>query len=155
MNATEKKAYCCGFLFWEGSVLLCQKLVPKWQAGYWNGIGGKIESGETAAQAMDRESLEEIHLEQHHMFGRRAWEKFAEEEGRDYVVHFFRARANNEYAPPSRNDAGERLLWTRAEHLSGVIGNLHWLIPLALDWRRFREPLRVTALDDITERATW
>lgn len=55
------KRYCLGFLFnndlsW---VVLLQKKKPSWQAGHWNGVGGSIEHGETAMQAMAREFKEE------------------------------------------------------------------------------------------------
>jgi len=40
-------------------VALIEKKKPKWQEGRINGIGGKIEPGETAVQAMSREFYEE------------------------------------------------------------------------------------------------
>src|SRR3990172_8142181 len=54
--------YVLGFLFDESrrSVLLIQKARPEQQRGLLNGVGGKIEPGETASQAMTREFAEEI-----------------------------------------------------------------------------------------------
>ena len=40
-------------------VLLLRKAKPKWQEGFLNGVGGKIEVGETIAGAMAREFREE------------------------------------------------------------------------------------------------
>lgn len=40
-------------------VLLIRKAKPAWQAGHLNGIGGKVEAGETFPQAMAREAREE------------------------------------------------------------------------------------------------
>jgi 8-oxo-dGTP diphosphatase len=53
--------YVNGFMFSPDHqrVALIHKRQPTWQAGYLNGIGGKIELGETAAEAMVREFSEE------------------------------------------------------------------------------------------------
>lgn len=53
--------YVLGFMFNEdeSKVLLVHKNRPTWQAGKLNGIGGKIEAGETPLQAMEREFMEE------------------------------------------------------------------------------------------------
>lgn len=150
---TIRRPYCCGFLFYFDSVLLCRKAVPEWQAGFWNGVGGKIEPGESAAQAMTREGMEEAHAELR--FLTQDWNKFAEETHEEYVVHFFRARAGDSYLPPARNDAGERLAWHSSLNLRGVIGNLRWLIPLAMDWRRFQDPVSAHVLDDVKRRPSW
>ena len=57
--------YVAGFLFRaEGTeVALVQKQTPEWQKGKLNGIGGKVELGETPARAMQREFLEETGAE--------------------------------------------------------------------------------------------
>ena len=54
--------YCLGFLFDifdRDKVALIRKNRPSWQAGLLNGIGGKLEEGETYRQAMVREFFEE------------------------------------------------------------------------------------------------
>jgi 8-oxo-dGTP pyrophosphatase MutT (NUDIX family) len=53
--------YVLGFVFNRnlGRVLLVLKNRPAWQANKLNGIGGKIEVGETPLQAMEREFREE------------------------------------------------------------------------------------------------
>jgi len=55
------KRYCLGFLFDfpKKKVTLIHKLHPKWQAGRWNGIGGKLKESETAQEGMVREFEEE------------------------------------------------------------------------------------------------
>ena len=40
-------------------VALIRKLRPDWQAGKFNGIGGKVEADETSCEAMSREFMEE------------------------------------------------------------------------------------------------
>lgn len=53
--------YSLGFLFTGdlSQVALIQKVAPEWQKGLWNGIGGKIEVGESPLEAMNREFVEE------------------------------------------------------------------------------------------------
>jgi 8-oxo-dGTP pyrophosphatase MutT (NUDIX family) len=55
------RRYVLGFVFDYGfhHVLLICKTSPEWQAGRLNGLGGKIEPGESPLQAMDRELREE------------------------------------------------------------------------------------------------
>lgn len=59
-----KHRYVLGLLFSEDAsrVLLVWKNRPAWQNGKLNGIGGKIEPGETPLQAMDREFVEETYF---------------------------------------------------------------------------------------------
>src|SRR5574339_145798 len=54
--------YVVGFMFDENEehVLLIRKTHPDWQAGKLNGIGGRIEDGESAREAMQREFKEEV-----------------------------------------------------------------------------------------------
>ena len=53
--------YVAGFCFSEcgGRVALIRKLKPEWQRGLLNGIGGKMEPGESLHSAMVREFEEE------------------------------------------------------------------------------------------------
>jgi 8-oxo-dGTP pyrophosphatase MutT (NUDIX family) len=56
-----KDRYVLGFVFSQACdrVLLIWKNRPAWQKDKLNGIGGKIEAGETPKQAMEREFTEE------------------------------------------------------------------------------------------------
>ncbi len=47
----------------DGSILLAQRPTGKDYAGYWEFPGGKVETGETAREALQRELREEIGLE--------------------------------------------------------------------------------------------
>lgn len=129
--------YVVGFLFSEDGkeVLLIRKTKPSWQAGRLNGVGGKVETGETPAEAMRREMKEEADLDI------ADWEHYAilEGEGR-YQVHMFRAQANGRPAPQSLTE--EVVSWEKFRPLpEHAIGNLSWLIPLALD-RDLKVPVR-------------
>ena len=57
--------YVAGFFTspYGDQVALVRKEKPAWQKGRLNAIGGKIESGETPADAMRREFLEEAGLD--------------------------------------------------------------------------------------------
>lgn len=57
----DRTEYCVGFVFPDArdKVLLIRKNRPTWQAGKLNGIGGKVETGESPLAAMEREFLEE------------------------------------------------------------------------------------------------
>ena len=60
--------YVCAFVMdHDKNILLIRKKKPDWQAGYLNGVGGKIEFGETIREAMNREFFEEtgITIEKH------------------------------------------------------------------------------------------
>lgn len=57
------KLFVVAYVFDENeNVLLIKKNRPTWQAGNYNGIGGKIEEGETPLVAMIREMKEETDL---------------------------------------------------------------------------------------------
>jgi 8-oxo-dGTP diphosphatase len=57
---SDYKHWVVGFVFKNrDEVTLVMKNRPEWQKGKLNGVGGKIEAGETSAQAMRREFKEE------------------------------------------------------------------------------------------------
>jgi 8-oxo-dGTP diphosphatase len=44
----------------KGQLLVCKRLLHQYQGGYWEFPGGKVEPGETVAQALARELQEEV-----------------------------------------------------------------------------------------------
>lgn len=127
--------YVCGFMFSHerSMVALIEKKRPAWQAGKFNGIGGKIEVGETPHMAMAREFFEETG------YATRAddWRAVCvlTHASRDGLVHFFAADIPSTATAALASMTDERVLWCPAHYLAGlpVLWNLHWLIPMAAD----------------------
>jgi 8-oxo-dGTP diphosphatase len=152
--------YVAGFAFSERvrhsqAVLLVRKLVPKWQAGLLNAVGGKIEEGETPSEAMEREFCEEAEVR----VPGASWHCFCVERHADYEVHFFRTTLSRweQDRTKNKNDVGETLHWVETHQIlrgdGGIIGNLYWLIPMALDWRKLHGS--VIASDNIVCKPQW
>jgi 8-oxo-dGTP diphosphatase len=134
--------YVAGFAFdyARERVILIRKNRPAWQAGKLNGVGGHIESGESARGAMLREFEEET------AGGRYYWDHFATVQGHDWgSVHFFR----------TLTDAAFRLVQSTTDEQVEIhriadipwdecLPNLSWLIPLALYNHDFYEPVIAT-----------
>lgn len=146
-----------GFMFWNNAVLLVRKKKPSWQENLYNGVGGKCEGNEAFINAMVREFAEETTVQTKH----EDWRPFCTETGPGdgdggYQAMFFKCRVANFQETPVHNDVGEYLLWASTLSLDRVrvIGNLRWLIPLALDWRE-HNIVQVEALSDIREKAAW
>lgn len=130
--------YVVGFALAFNEVLLIHKTHPEWQAGRWNGIGGKVEPGESPLAAMRREAHEEANVDDD-----AEWEHFAtltDPQHGAYEVHFFRLDLSghgNDYVRHRIRTTGEEgVEWwpcalTGNPALCPVIPNLRWLIPMA------------------------
>lgn len=131
-----KKRYVAGFLFSKNGVhvALVEKQKPEWQKGKFNAIGGKIEEGESALQAMQREFKEEAGLDIAN------WTPFCvlagndsdyNAGGNDFEVHFFSHFSDDVYKVKTMET--EEVLYhsTKAIVFMDTIPNLKWLIPLA------------------------
>lgn len=126
--------YVAGFYFdMPGeSVALVRKIRPKWQAGKLNAIGGHIEFGERAIDAMVREFYEETGYPTEP----KEWRHFAALGGDGYLVHFFETRGEHCSRECLRTLTDEEIVIRRvADVMCGheCIPNLRWLLPLALD----------------------
>lgn len=122
--------YVVGFLFddhRDGQVVLIEKQRPAWQKGYLNGVGGKIEPGESAEDAMRREGIEEMGVDPE-------WSKFASVEYAGHILHFFAARDATAFSE-AHAQTDEQLVrpWIFGGDLARIkmIPNLRWLIPMA------------------------
>lgn len=131
---TTVKSYVTGFLFdkYRKNVLLIDKLKPEWQRGKLNGVGGKIEYGETPYDAMYREFTEEAGLFIPH------WREFAKLSGDTYRVHFFTALYPWELSEAKSLTEEQLVIAPVAKlHELRIIDNLKWLIPLAADTNEY------------------
>lgn len=119
--------YVAGFFFSEDKkrVVLIEKKRPTWQIGKLNGVGGHVEENETPEAAMSREFFEETGVSIN------SWKSFVVLGGVDWSVNFFYA-----IGPVDNCDSttDEDIKIVDVDNLPmHVVGNLHWLIPLALD----------------------
>jgi 8-oxo-dGTP diphosphatase len=129
----RRTQYVCGFAFYGGHVVLIRKIKPEWQAGKLNGVGGKIEPGEEAEEAMAREFREEAGIGS----SPGDWEMFAH--CRFSQVDVFFLRSFDEVFARAHTVTAEIIEhWPVDEIPADVIPNLRWLIPLA----RHNEPGR-------------
>ena len=123
--------YVCAFVMDHAyNILLIRKKRPDWQAGYLNGVGGKIEFGESVREAMSREFYEEtgISIEKHN------WVYVCELVNSNYdssKVTFFTAKLDRiDY----QNKTDEQLELVNYEVMSqyNLMPNLKALIELTL-----------------------
>lgn len=129
--------YVVGFVFASGlpqHVLLLRKDTEgkegvHWMDGMWNGLGGKVEDGESAAEAMDREGLEELGLDLE-------WEHVATLTDGRFQLDVCRAWVERFSDTPEVNDVGELFHWHPVNNVVHqrlrTIPNLQWLVPMCM-----------------------
>lgn len=122
--------YVCGFCFNENltRIALIEKKKPKWQEGLLNGIGGKIEEGETPEQAMIREFKEEAGIDTEQ------WSPFVTISGEGWRVYFF-YYIEKEIFDYIRTQEDEGIFLLDVDGVFdnyACIKNLEWLIPMAI-----------------------
>ena len=125
----QRQLYSCGFLVDENreNVLLIRKNKPEKQKGRLNGVGGKVEDGETFRMAMEREFKEEAGMDVS------SWDETVLLTGEHYEVQFFWAVGDLNKAT-SMTD--EKLEIHRIDSIVGnrdVLTNLKWIIPVLFD----------------------
>lgn len=125
------REYVVGFMFDScgAAVLLIRKNRPTWQAGKLNGIGGRVEDGETPGEAMRREFLEETGVDHGE------WQRFCTlRDDRGWLVHFYAASGD---VLKAKSLTDEKLICCGlpALHQAEVLPNLRWLIPMALSMK--------------------
>jgi 8-oxo-dGTP diphosphatase len=139
--------YVTGFMFsvCERYVVLVSKLGPAWQCGQLNGVGGKLEPGETSSEGMAREFLEETGIETHGL----EWKYFSSlVRPGAYKVDFFFMKSVLAFAATT---AEKEMIsvYPTGQLPDNVIPNLRWLIPLALDPNlRFDRPVTIVESAD-------
>ena len=128
--------YVAGFLFDDcrQHVVLIRKNRPEWQRGKLNGLGGRIEPGETPASAMRREFQEETGVDIPD------WKEFAVLTGTGFVVHFFYGCADWETIGRVSSLTDELVRTYQLNELGSLptVPNAKWLIPKALSMEHDR-----------------
>lgn len=136
--------YVVGFMFSYDmqSVVLIRKKRPSWQAGLLNGIGGKLESGETFSDAMAREFQEETGC----ITQADTWHHFLTLQGTD-DGHAFEVRGFATQGPCSRckTTTDEEIeqcnvRWEAEDCWRDSVDNLAWIIPMAQNFLRNGRP---------------
>lgn len=121
--------FTLGFVFDETlqKVLLIHKTRPAWQNGLINGIGGKVELGESEVACIVRETMEECGLKTTET----EWVHFAKLHGKDWAIEAYCLR----YTGLLQNAVtaeDQKIEWFDVNALPrNVITNLKWLIPAA------------------------
>lgn len=104
---------------------------PPCVIGNWNGVGGKIDPGETAVQAMAREFKEETGV----AVPVAEWNQFATLIADDYDLHFFWAATGDVFQ--CRTVEKEPIkVWDAAEIIGerNLMHNMRWMIPFLQDY---------------------
>lgn len=131
--------YVCGFMIdLEDNVLLILKNRPAFQAGKWNGIGGKIEGIETPHAAMVREFKEECGVDTLEV----DWELTIELAGVDFSVSYFRTFVNK--LPPYETVTDEFVAPHNLKdlHKINMLDNARWIVPMQFS-RNIAFPIHV------------
>lgn len=123
--------YVAGFLFGLDykKVVLIKKNKPLWQQDKINAIGGKIEEGETASQAMVRECREEcgVAIDDWRLFC------ITYNPVRGGIVYFFTSR--NAAIKSARSKEAEQIIVidTVDAHKFNCLANIEYLMYMAMD----------------------
>lgn len=134
------KFYVMGFIFDKAkeNVLLIEKRKPDWQAGHWNGIGGKIkvignlsEIDPNPLAAMRRECREEIGGFGHN------WEHCLTFNCPGGTVFVFKAVSPTEEIMYEQLETEQLEVWPVNALPDNVMANLKWIIPVCLSTIQF------------------
>ena len=127
--------YVVGFLFSDDRrwVTLIRKNRPEWQAGKYNGVGGKVEVGEAVNDAMVREFFEETGVKTKWT----DWTEFALLTGDNATVYVFKA-TSTKHLSFVKTQTDEEIMNILVKHILDadepypVVPNLPALIRLVL-----------------------
>ena len=132
------KKYSVCFIFTPDfeKVLLIHKLKPEWQKGLINGIGGKLEENETMLTCSSREVKEETDL----IIEEEQWVYIANLTSNIFFTEVFAATYHGDISDAKTMET-EQIEWFATKHLpENMMNNLYWLIPLAIDKLKHKEP---------------
>lgn len=125
------KHYVMGFVFNKArdKVLLIKKKRPEWQAGHWNGVGGKVEQDDrNFSIAMYRETYEEIGYVY-------KWEHCVTFVCPGGTVFVFKAFSETICFVQKEDE--QLKVWSLNELPENMMANLKWIIPVCLSTIQF------------------
>lgn len=123
---------------------------PEWQAGLLNGIGGKIETGETPAYAMMREFKEETGT----LLGE--WRSLVTMQYPDQAIIYFYTRRVLPQTLSGLYTATDEAIEVHSIEYPSLyphlfIRNLHWIVPLALAEEEYQEVTVIGHFDPVVQ----
>jgi len=141
------KHYVLGLIFnkSEDKILLIEKQRPEWMAGCWNGIGGKIEEGETHEVAMLREVVEETQIN---------WD-YNSPYTHQHVITFvcpggtvfvYKIKVTTNYIAYRQTEDECLRVYCLNDLPDRMMSNLKWIIPLSLSSVQFPVIIQQNAL---------
>jgi len=118
--------YCLGFLFNknETDVLLIEKQTPEWQRGYFNGIGGKVNTSESPLEAMTREFREEAGLDIE------KWNRVISIGNDEWHCEIYASKSDDIFNAKSLETEKVNIIGLHELDKYSLIPNLYWIIPL-------------------------
>jgi 8-oxo-dGTP diphosphatase len=120
-------------------VLLIQKSKPVFHKGLLNGLGGKTDPGETAAQCIAREVQEESGL----VIQEEDWLQIGSLKWTEWSVDVLVAKYSGDQNK-ALSLTGDPVTWYETNKLpANVVSNLNWLIPLGIDCLKQQHPPQV------------
>lgn len=149
-NKIMKKLYTVGLVFTPDleQVLLMHKEKPDWQVGFLNGMGGKVEDGESVVECITRECLEETCLS----IPVDDWVQFAtiiNDGGRSpdlAQIEFFTAIYSSQTSDAKKGDYEEVEWFSVADLPNNCMQNLYFMIPMARETLRGHNSKSITVV---------
>jgi 8-oxo-dGTP diphosphatase len=125
------KKYVVAFLFdmTRTRIALVKKNKPEWQAGSWNGIGGKLELGEEWLDCVSREFKEETGVD----LPTETWEHTITLYNEWFECRFYRGFSDKVHEVKTMETEKIEVFPTISVPRLKTIPNLSWLVPMMLD----------------------
>lgn len=119
--------YVVGFALDQDRVVMIRKNRPAWQAGLLNGVGGKIEPGETPIAAMVREFWEETSVQEP------AWTHFCTMHGGEATIYCYYTRLALHVSELCRSITDEQVVVCPVSKVRQMrcLDNIPWLLDMA------------------------
>ena len=118
--------YALGFLHDDKRVVMIRKNRPDWQAGKLNGVGGHVEPGENAYQAMVREFKEETGVDVP------LWDHFLTLRGKRSLISCYATYDTENYIKQVKTLTDEKVVVVNLKKFNydRAVPNVSWILPL-------------------------